>query len=162
MEKLWILVGTGIACFLLGGTVSWQVQGWRFDAAEKERIEQEAKQAVRRADKANTASGTFENKRGKNDVRYQTIVKEVQTFIDRPVYVNACLDADGLRALNAQIRRDADPGQPRLTMPKPSGTGRSDGQGLDAVGDGDSKAVSGLPRQGAGIKGWLAKAGVTP
>ncbi|MBK7052249.1 MAG: hypothetical protein IPH54_17045, partial [Rhodoferax sp.] len=36
-------------------------------------------------------------------IEYRTRWRTIETLVDRPVYRNVCLDADGLRELNAAI-----------------------------------------------------------
>lgn len=136
------LVGAALA-----GTMAWQVQNWRADSHEKERIEaqQEATRINEKA--ASTASTGFETKRANNETRYRTVTVEVQKIVDRPVYLQQCLDDDGLRIINRQIRREADPGEPGLKLPGSGAAGRNDGKRSGAVGGADGAAVPGLPGQ---------------
>lgn len=97
----------------------WKANGWRWDAAEKQRIEQEAKEHQKRLDRTQVASTTFEDKRTTNETRYRTVTVTLEKIVDRPVYLNQCIDPDGLQQLNAQIARAADPGKPGLQLPKP-------------------------------------------
>lgn len=108
-----------IAGAAFAAAAAWQVQDWRFDAKEKQRIEQEAKDLHRMTERAGRASAAFETKRAANEVRYRTVTVTLEKIVERPVYLSQCLDADGLSAINAQIDRSADPGQPRLKLPKP-------------------------------------------
>ena len=41
-----------------------------------------------------------EEDKAKIEIRYRTIVRTVTEFIDRPVYMNTCLDQDGVDAIN--------------------------------------------------------------
>lgn len=98
---------------------AWKVQAWRYDAAEKQRIEQEAKDLHRATERAQASSGAFEEKRATNEIRYRTVTVTLEKIVERPVYLQQCFDDDGLRALNSQISRSADPGEPQLKLPKP-------------------------------------------
>lgn len=89
----------------IGFAGGWKTQGWRWDAADKQRLEQEAKELHRAAERAQASSTTFEGKRSTNETKYRTVTVTVKEFIDRPVYGAACFDADGLAALNEQIQR---------------------------------------------------------
>lgn len=95
---------THVAAVILGAAIAgggvWQVQNWRFDSKEKQRLEVEAE--VRRNNERRTtvASVGLEEDKKKIEVRYRTIEKEVLKFIDRPVYLNTCLDQDGIDAIN--------------------------------------------------------------
>lgn len=116
---LYTYVATGLIALALGFGGGWKTQGWRWNAAEKQRIEQEAKERQRQLERSHAASTTFEDKRSTNEARYRTVTVTLEKVVDRPVYLNACLDPDGLRILNDQIARAADPGQPGLKLPKP-------------------------------------------
>ena len=98
------LLYTHLAAALLGAAVAatsaWQIQGWRFDSKEKQRLEAEAE--IRRMNEKRTtiaAEGLEKDKR-EIGIRYRTITKTVTKFIDRPVYKNICLDQDGIDAIN--------------------------------------------------------------
>lgn len=104
---------------VLAGALAWNVQGWRWDAADKHRLEQETADLRRITEHARQASGTYEDKRTANETRYRTVTVTLEKVIDRPVYLQQCLDPDGLRALNDQIARAADTGQLGLKLPKP-------------------------------------------
>ena len=64
--------------------------------ANREQREKEAAQAGKAAEK-------LEAKREKAKVIYRTITKEVDRVVERPVYRNVCLDADGLRLARCAI-----------------------------------------------------------
>lgn len=49
------------------------------------------------------ASSAFQSKQEKSNVVYKEIFTVVTEYIDRPVYRNACIDDDGLRALGRAI-----------------------------------------------------------
>lgn len=114
---LYTYAATAIVAGALAFTGAWKVQGWRHDAAEKQRIEQEAKDLHRATERAQASSGAFEEKRTANEIRYRTVTLTIKQFIDRPVYLNQCLDADGLRVLNEQISGNPNPGKLGLKLP---------------------------------------------
>lgn len=116
---LYTYVATGLIALAVGFGGGWKTQGWRWDAADKQRIEQEAKERQKQLDRAHTASTTFEDKRTTNETRYRTVTVTLEKVVERPVYLHSCLDDDGLRILNGQISRTADSGQPSLKLPKP-------------------------------------------
>lgn len=98
------LIYTHVGAALVGAAAAsvsvWQIQSWRFDAAETVRLQHEAE--VRRNNERRTtiAATGLEDDKAKIEVRYRTIVKTVTEFIDRPVYMNTCLDQDGVDAIN--------------------------------------------------------------
>lgn len=111
------LLITGLCAAVLGFGSGWVVHGWEQAADEKTRIEQEAKKKDEQVNTAHVASTGFEEKRTANEVRYRTVTVTVEKVVDRPVYINQCIDDDGLRILNDQILRRTDPGQPGIKMP---------------------------------------------
>ena len=98
------MIYSHVAAALLGAAVAatsaWQIQSWRFDSAEKTRLENERE--IRRMNEKRTspaAEGLEKDKR-EIEIRYRTITKTVTKFVDRPVYKNICLDQDGIDAIN--------------------------------------------------------------
>lgn len=57
--------------------------------------------------RANTAESDLATERQKSHVVYETITHEVDHVVDRPVYRADCLDADGLRLVNAALTGQA-------------------------------------------------------
>ena len=51
----------------------------------------------------NKVSSDYEAEKSKQKVRVETVTREVQKIIDRPVYSNVCIDDDGLQQLNSLI-----------------------------------------------------------
>lgn len=108
-----LIVGAAGAAY---GT--WQVQEWRWTAADKQRVEQGAKDLHRALERAQASSGVFETKRTSNEIQYRTITVTVKEFVDRPVYLQQCMDSDGLRLLNEQISGNPNPGKLGLKLPR--------------------------------------------
>lgn len=107
-----LIVGAAGAAY---GT--WQVQEWRWTAAEKQRLEQGAKDLHRAMERAQASSSTFESKRSANETKYRTVTVTLEKIVERPVYLSACFDSDGLRILNAQISGDPNSGKLGLKLP---------------------------------------------
>lgn len=116
---LYTYAATALVAFSLGGAGAWKVQSWRMTALEKDRIEAAAEQRRNNERAANAAAAGFETDKDANEQRTRTIIKTVEKIVERPVYRAVCVDADGLRLLNDQIRRADDSGQPGLKMPRP-------------------------------------------
>ena len=95
---------TYVAAAILGAAIAgggvWQVQNCRFDSKEKQRLETEAELRRNNERRTSLASAGLEEDKKKIEVRYRTIEKQVLKFIDRPVYLNTCLDQDGIDAIN--------------------------------------------------------------
>ena len=113
-----LLIATGVISLVLGFGSGMGLQKLFWIAADKERIENEAKTKEDNREKAHDASASFEEKRTTNEIRYRTVTVTVEKLVDRPVYINQCLDADGLRTLNEQITRQPDSSKLGLKLPK--------------------------------------------
>ncbi|MBH2008099.1 MAG: hypothetical protein I8H71_00460 [Xanthomonadaceae bacterium] len=121
------MIYSHFAAALIAAAVSaacaWQVQAWRFDALDKQRIEAQLEQRRNNEKAASAASTAFEKDRINNETRTRTVYVKVEKIIDRPVYRSICVDADGLRLLNDQIRRADDAGEPGSPLPGPAAGG---------------------------------------
>lgn len=58
----------------------------------------EAEEAAK--DKAQKASEDYEQTKETERVKTETITHTVQKIVDRPIYINTCLDDDGVRLIN--------------------------------------------------------------
>lgn len=115
------MIYTHAAAFLIGmavaGAGAWQVQNWRADAREKQRLEalhRDMRAAEKQIDSA--AAGHEADKRH-IEVEYREITKEVERVVEKPVYRNVCLDADGLRVLADAIAPGAAASEPARAVP---------------------------------------------
>ena len=98
----------GVLALAIGFAGGWKTQGWRWDAADKQRLEQEAKDLHRANERAKASSTTFEGKRSTNGTKYRTVTVTLEKIVERPVYLQQCMDAEGLAVLNQQIQRLSD------------------------------------------------------
>jgi hypothetical protein len=89
------------------------------DLATAARAEKAAHDAyVAQTEKLNAAAAALEVAKNEKEIVYRTITQTVDKIVDRPVYRNVCLDADGLRNINAAAAgHAADPGQPDAAVP---------------------------------------------
>jgi len=72
--------------------------------AKVQEIEQtQLKALAEKQNKINEVSANYEAEKSKQRVKVETVTREVQKIIDRPVYLNRCIDADGLRQINSLI-----------------------------------------------------------
>ncbi len=55
----------------------------------------------------NKASADYETLKSEQRVQVETITREVQKIIERPVYRNDCFDSDGVQQLNSLIASGA-------------------------------------------------------
>ena len=96
---------------LLGFAAGWQVQDWRWEAADGARAQREAAAAARAASAAAAAASRYEANRERIRVEYVPIEKETARVADRQSYRDReCLDADGLRVLTAAVGAADPPG----------------------------------------------------
>ncbi len=97
----------GIAIVATVGGVYWKVrndaESRGYDRARAECVEAARIQREAEIGKANLAATRLEKDNEKARVVYRTITKTVDKYIDRPIYRNVCLDADGLRDANAAL-----------------------------------------------------------
>lgn len=68
---------------------------------------------------ANTASTKLEIGNAQAKIIYKTITQTVDRVVERPVYLNTCLDPDGLQLANAALAGIAagPPSEPAATVP---------------------------------------------
>lgn len=68
-------------------------------ARDLKAVQEVARVQILRADRADQAAERHEVAKAKIEVRYETITKEVQHVVEKPVYRNICFDDDGLRVI---------------------------------------------------------------
>ena len=102
------------AGLLLGGLYIWgRMDGSAIcDARVADILAESAVREKTAQLQAQKASQELEAARGKTEIKYKTITKEVQKVVDRPVYRAVCIDADGLRLANSALRPDAPSSEP--------------------------------------------------
>jgi hypothetical protein len=104
---------------LLGFGAGWKVQAWRWAAADAQALEDARELRAQRERAADHAAEQHEQAKAQLDAQIQVITREVEHVVERPVYRNVCVDADGLRQL-AQAIGAADPaGQPAPAVRAP-------------------------------------------
>lgn len=76
--------------------------------AKIQQIEQKHLKALtEKQNQINRMSADYEATRSEQHVQVETVTREVQKIIDRPVYLNHCFDDDGLQQLNSLIASGA-------------------------------------------------------
>ena len=76
--------------------------------AKIQKIEQKHIKAL--AEKQNTinqVSADYEKAKSEQRIKVETITREVQKIIDRPVYQQYCFDNDGVSAINSLVTSDS-------------------------------------------------------
>ena len=100
---------------------SWQRMEARSATAK---LESERAAAItevfRRTEIAAGASARYEDRRAQRQQQARVITKEIDRVVEKPVYRDVCLDADGVRLLSAAITGAADPRQSAPAMPASS------------------------------------------
>jgi hypothetical protein len=123
------LIALALGAVVLAGIVyGIYTKGYNAGSADVKAEWQEANRLQREKEQkqANTASTKLETGNAEAKVVYRTITKEVDKIVDRPVYVNACFDDDGLRYANAALSGALTPaGKPDARLPKPDAAGES-------------------------------------
>lgn len=99
--RLQALITAALAAIFF--SAGWWLRGVQTKAATVDQVQVRAKADVRQAERTSEAVQAHAEAKAKTEIRYVTTVKEVEKLVERPVYLERCLDDDGLRALNAQI-----------------------------------------------------------
>lgn len=122
--SLYVMAAVGIAAAVVTAGGTWKVQDWRYGAKETARLEQEAKEQGIRAQRIDTAASGHESDKSSIRTEFITITETVERIVREPFYAAgapACLDADGLRELQAATGQPP-ASQPAGTVPRPSAT----------------------------------------
>lgn len=73
--------------------------------AKIQEIEQKHLKALtEKQNQINQMSADYEATRSEQRVQVETVTREVQKIIDRPIYLNRCFDDDGLSKINSLIK----------------------------------------------------------
>lgn len=76
--------------------------------AKIQEIEQKHLKALaEKQNQINQVSAEYETLKSEQRVQVETVTREVQKIIDRPVYLNHCLDDDGVQQINSLIASGA-------------------------------------------------------
>lgn len=117
---LWVWAAVCAVAFAAGGTTAWKVQDWHYGAKEADRLQLVAEQAKKNEHRADAGSAGHETDKAGLKTQFITITKEAERVIlEKPVYRNVCLDADGLRILATAISGQPATGEPAAAVPGP-------------------------------------------
>ena len=111
--KYWIAIA--IFFFLWVGQIAYtnHLSGKLKDADAKcqakiQEIEQKHLKALAEKQNAiNQVSADYEKAKSEQRIKVETVTREVQKIIDRPVYQQFCFDDDGVSAINSLITNDS-------------------------------------------------------
>lgn len=91
---------TAVISAVVSGIVVWNVQAYRYEAKEADRLEQVRVKTEENRVNTTVAAVALESDKKEIEVRYKTLTKVVTKIVDRPVYLNTCLDDEGIAAIN--------------------------------------------------------------
>lgn len=103
--------------FALGAGTGYKLTADHYQAVAA-REQQEAAEAYQaRTVELNQLSAELERARHDRKVVYRTITRNVETYINDPLYQRDCVDERGLRDINAALAGRASAGQPADAVP---------------------------------------------
>lgn len=113
--KAWREILIGLLAFLLivclgllNSKVSQLNKAQAKCVAQIKAIEQQNLKALaNKQNKINKVSADYEQLKSEQRVKVETVTRDVQKIIDRPVYQSVCIDDDGLRIINSLIADDS-------------------------------------------------------
>lgn len=98
------------------GVQTWRVGYWKEKAQSAESDcnakilklkEDQLTELQNKQNEINKVSADYEAEKSKQRVQVETVTREVQKIIERPVYLNSCFDDSGLQQLNSLIASGA-------------------------------------------------------
>ncbi len=103
-----------VVALTVGFASGWKTHQWRTDSA----VLKETQKTVVAQDNAAVAHEEF---KAKEVIKYRTIIKKVDRIVKEPFYLDgACLDDNGVRAINEAISGAASQPSPALPASAPS------------------------------------------
>ena len=108
--KLKLAICAAVIALGLAFGTGWWLRGLQVKAAMVKQTQAQAQADVQQAQRTSTAVQQHAQTKTETEIRYVTTVKEVEKLVERPVYLERCMDDDGLRVLNAQILGTDTPG----------------------------------------------------
>ncbi len=101
----------------IGAAGAWQVQAWRWRAADADRLELEREARRGQEQRADGAAVRHEATRAGLQQQRQVLTREIERVVEVPLYRDVCLDADGLRVIATAAGASPDSGQPAPAVP---------------------------------------------
>ena len=122
---LWHAAAAVLVASAASFAAGWQVRAWKAGADDAERAELANRDALRRIERADTASKGYEGRRAARDETARGRDKEADRVAQDPVLSRECLSDDSLRLIADEIgARSTAPGQPRPAVPAASAAGQ--------------------------------------
>ncbi|NHB57038.1 hypothetical protein G9F32_03190 [Acinetobacter sp. 194] len=94
------------------GVQTWRASHWKTKAVNAEKKcntekleirEKQIEELQKKQNEINKVSADYETEKSKQRVQVETVTRELQTIIERPVYQQSCFDDSGLQQLNSLI-----------------------------------------------------------
>jgi hypothetical protein len=119
---LYTHLAAALAAMAMGATGAWHVQGWRWRAADADRMEIEREARRGQAVRADTAAVRHETTRAALAETRQAVTQETDRAIAAAPdwHAGECFDPDGLRGIAAALGAAGDTGQPAPAVPAAS------------------------------------------
>ena len=103
--KLKLAICASVIALGLAFGTGWWLRGIQTKAATVDQTKAQAQADVKQAQRTSEAVQQHAQVKTETEIHYVTTVKEVEKLVERPVYLERCMDDDGLATLNAQIQR---------------------------------------------------------
>lgn len=98
----------GLLGMLLGFAGGWQVCDWRNGAAKADRVDRVIQAEKQQEVQVDQAATRYEQAREQVRAEFQIIYRDRDRVVEKPIYRNVCLDADGLRLIRRAITDQAE------------------------------------------------------
>lgn len=108
--KLKLAICASVIALGLAFGTGWWLRGLQVKAATVDQTKAQAQADVQQAQRTSTAVQQHAQAKTETEIRYVTVTREVEKLVERPVYLERCMDDDGLRVLNGQILGTNSPG----------------------------------------------------
>nr|WP_151768885.1 hypothetical protein [Acinetobacter colistiniresistens] len=109
--KFWreIIIGF-LAIFLLIALAVLNYRTGQLNVADQKCFEQiqkiehaQVEALAKQQDKVNKVSADYEKLRSEQRTKVETVTRTVQKIVERPIYLNRCIDDDGVQQINSLI-----------------------------------------------------------
>jgi hypothetical protein len=110
LNKRWSLIIVLSLLYLVQIAYTYHLAGKLKEADQKcmtkiQDIERKQIKALAEAqNKANKASADYEQIKAEQRAKVETVTRTVQKIVERPIYLNRCIDDDGLSEINSLIK----------------------------------------------------------
>ncbi|RZG86738.1 hypothetical protein EXE10_05870 [Acinetobacter sp. WCHAc060033] len=107
--KHWIAIAVFFVLYLVQIAYTNHLSGKLQDAEQKctakiQKLKDDQQQAlIKKQNEVNQVSADYEQLKSEQRVKVETVTREVQKIVERPVYNNVCIDDDGMRIINSLI-----------------------------------------------------------